>query len=375
MWSASFVESFTDVLELEDSIASRVTQTLLPKLTGEEAAQMIKRGTNSPEAHDAYMQGRFFWNQFEVESFPKAFAAFSKAVELDPDYSLAHAGLADYHTWACIYGLEEPRVGFPKVYDSATRALEIDGSLAEAHAALGLYYSNSEQWETSESHYRKAIELNPNYPLGHEWLSAILVGTGRFAEGVDEICIAESLDPLSLRAKVLSAWTLYQARDFETAEKKARELLQLNPDFMQSHLQLANILLETGDLGAALFHARKAAELEPGSPLPVYILVFALVRNDLLEEAVNLVERWEQKARESYVIPYLLALSYEAVGDRGRALELIRQAIDETNAWILWLGTEPKLDDMRNDEGYKELLRRTQNPIYDVLYKDERAAS
>jgi tetratricopeptide (TPR) repeat protein len=356
LWSAGFVEKTTDLLELEDSIASQVTKNLLPKLTGEEAAVVAKGGTKSPEAHDAYLQGRYFWNQLDLESFPKAISAFRRAVELDPEYALAHVGIADYFTWASIYGIEQPNVGFPQVLESASRALDLDPSLAEAYAALGLYYSNAEEWDRSEQYYRKGLEINPNYPLGHEWLAAVLVGTGRFDEGVKEILLAEGLDPLSLRPKVLSAWTLYQAREYDAAIRKAREIEALDPDFMQAHLQSANVLLELGENESALHHARRAAEIEPGSPLPLYVLTFALVANDLLAEANEVVEAWYQRSKEVYVIPYLLALSYEAIGDRDRAVELIRQAIDEKNAWILWLGTEPKLVDMRQDGRYREVL-------------------
>ena len=372
LWSASFHEKATDLLELEDSIASQVTKSLLPRLTGEEAAIVTKRGTTSPEAHDAYLQGRFFWNQLELDSFPKAIAAFRRAVELDPDYALAHVGIADYYTWASIYGVERPEVGFPRVFESANRALDIDGSMAEAYAALGLYYSNAEEWEKSEEYYRKGLEINPNYPLGHEWLAAVLVGTGRFGEGVEEIVLAEALDPLSLRPKVLSAWTLYQARQFDAALKKGRELESLNPDFMQAHLQTANVLLELDEFEAALHHARRAAAIEPESPLPIYVLAFALVKNDLLAEAYEAVEAWAERSKREYVNPYLLGLAYEALGDRDHALELIRQAIDEKNAWILWLGTEPKLDAMREDDRYKDLLRGTKNPIFDTLYPGEK---
>ena len=258
--------------------------------------------------------------------------------------------------------------------ESAERALRLDPSLAEAYAALGLYYSNTQEWQRSEENYRKALDLNPNYPLGHEWLSAILVGTGRFEEGVAEILESERLDPMSLRPKVLSAWTLYQAREYEMALKKGRELLDLSPDFMQSHLQYANVMFELGETDKALEHARRAVELEPTSPLPIHVLCFALMRLGNVEEANDIVEKWSKIAETEYVIPYLLAMSYEAIGDRERALELFRQSIDETNAWILWLGTEPKLDPMRDDERYKQLLRSTKNPIYEKLYRNEGAA-
>ncbi|HKX84759.1 MAG TPA: CDC27 family protein, partial [Pyrinomonadaceae bacterium] len=318
--------------------------------------------TNVPEAHDAYLRGRYFWNQFTPDSFPKAFAEFSRALELDPDYALAHVGIADYYTWACIYALIPPAIGFPRVRESATRALEIDPSLAEGYAALGLYHSNMQEWAPSEASYRKSVELNPNYPLAHEWLSAILVGTGRFDEGTREIIIAEHLDPLSLRPKVLSAWTLYQTRNYPLALEKARELEHLSPEFMQTHLQTANILLETGDFENALFYARKAVELERESPVPVYILCFALVRAGLRAEAEDLEAKWIEASKHGYVAPYFLALCSVALGNKDQAIDYLELACRERSAWILWLATEPKLDSLRDFPPFIELLTKTGLP-------------
>jgi tetratricopeptide (TPR) repeat protein len=361
-WSASFSENYTDVLELEDSISEQVTRQLLPHLTGEEKQKLSKRGTNSAEAHDAYLQGRYFWNQFVPDSFPKAKDAFSRAVELDPKYALAHVGVADYYTWACIYGIEKPAVGFPKVYESATRALEIDPSLAEAYAALGLYYSNIEKWAKAEEYLRKSLELNPHYPLAHEWLAAVLVGTRHFEEGTCEIVMAERLDPLSLRPKVLSAWTLYQAREFDRALEKGRELEHLNADFMQTHLQLANVLTEMGDQDAALHHARKAAELEPQSPLIVYVLCFALMRAGMRDDAEALTASWRQAAETDYVAPFFLAMCETAIGNKERAVELFEEARLEKSGWVLWLGTDSKLDTLRDFPPFIELFERTGLP-------------
>jgi TolB-like protein/Tfp pilus assembly protein PilF len=231
LWSASFSEKFCDVLELEDSISEQVTSQLVPKLTGEERKGLAKRGTNISGAHDAYLQGRYFWNQFTPESFPKALRAFTRAVELDPDYALAHVGIADYYTWAGIYGFYRPEESYPKVFEAATRALAIDDTLAEAHAAMGLYHSNVRNWDEAEKCYRSAIHLNPNYPLGHEWLSSLLLARGRIDEGTKEIITAERLDPLSLRPKVLSAWHFYQMRDYNAGPCQGRGDLRAKPGF------------------------------------------------------------------------------------------------------------------------------------------------
>ncbi|MBC7899212.1 MAG: tetratricopeptide repeat protein, partial [Saprospiraceae bacterium] len=368
-WSASFSELFTDVLELEDSISEQVATSLLPYLSGEERQLLAKRGTNSPEAFDAYLQGRYFWNQFTPASFPKAIAAFRKALEYDPNYAMAHVGVADYYTWACIYGLMPPSEGFPKVRESAETALRIDDSLSEGHAAMGLYHSNMQEWEASEASYRRSVELNPNYPLAHEWLSAILVGTGRFEEGTREILLAEQLDPLSLRPKVLSAWTIYQTGDFPAALAKARELLRLSSEFMQSYLQLANILYELGEIDEALENARMAAALARESPLPIYILCFALAAAGKKAEAEGVIAEWEKRAETVYVPPYFIGMCHLAVGNIDAAWDYLEKARIEKSAWALWFGSEPKMRSIRRDPRYLELVRATGNPIIEQLEK------
>ncbi|MEO5860076.1 MAG: protein kinase [Pyrinomonadaceae bacterium] len=371
-WSASFVEQFSDVLELEDSIAEQVTRSLLPKLSGTEEALVTKRGTNNAEAHDAYLQGRYFWNQFTPESFPRSIESFSKAVELDPNYALAYVGIADYYTWATIYGLFPPAETHEKVREYAERAIQIDPFLSEAHAALGLYYSNSLLFEKAEELYRKSIDLNPNYSLAHEWLSSVLVGTGRSDEGREEVLISERLNPMSLRAKVLSAWTIYQTHEFAAAEREARQLVELSPNFMQSHLQLANVLLEYGDLSSALEHARRAADLEPDSPLPFYTLCFALARNGKVDEANAITARWKNIARSTYIPPYFLGLASVALGQVDDAFVYLGECVAESSPWAIWLGTEPKLDPIRTDERYRTLLRTSNNQIYSKLFPESR---
>ncbi len=356
VWSASFSEKFCDVLELEDSISEQVTSQLVPKLTGEDRENLAKRGTNVAEAHDAYLQGRYFWNQFTPEAFPKSIKAFSQAVELDPNYALAYVGIADYYTWAGIYGFYRPSESYPKIFEAATRALEIDDALAEAHAALGLYHSNVRNWEVAEACYRIAIRLNPSYALGHEWLSSLLLARGRNEEGTNEIIAAERLDPLSLRPKVLSAWHFYQLREYDVALAKAEEIFELSPDFMQASLQAANNLLELGDNDRALVVARRAVELGGNSPLPDYVLCFALAANGLTEELEQRVEALEAAAQEQYVLPYFLAMSHFAAGHDDKAFEYLAEAVEEKSAWVIWLATEPKLDRLRDDPRFQDLM-------------------
>ncbi len=362
-WSASFSERFGDVLELEDSIAEQVSRNLLSKLSGDQRQAVTKRGTNSAEAHDAYMKGRFYWNQFTPDSFPRSLEMFRRAAKLDPNYALALVGIADYFTWATIYGIVPPTESLPQIYEHTTRALKIDPQLAEAHAALGLYHSNNQAWQAAEEHYRRAVELGPNYPLAHEWLSAILVGTGRFEEGLKEAIRAEELDPVQLRPKVLTTWTLYQIGDLTAALAKARDLEKLDPLFMQSHMQLANILSETGDHEEAAYHSEKAFEIEPQSPLPLYVAAHALVRAGRGTEAEQLVIEWADRSGELYVPPYFLAMAFTALGDHDAAFYHFEQARIERTPWMMWFCTEPKIAILRDDQRYLDIVRAMNGPI------------
>jgi serine/threonine protein kinase/Flp pilus assembly protein TadD len=371
-WAASFDEKFTDVLELEDLISERVTRSLLPKITGEEEQKLAKRGTDNAAAHEAYLQGRYFWNQFTPAALQQAIAFFRKAIELDPNYAMAYVGLADFYSWAGIYGMIPPDRSFAEVSKAAGRAIELDDTLPEAHAAMGLYYSNSQDWQNSEREHRRAIELNPNFPLSHEWLSAVLVGTGRFEEGRKEILAAEALDPLSLRQKVLTAWTIYQTGDFSASLEKAEEIIAFDPKFWQGYLQSANILIEIGNVRRAVEHARIAMELGGRSPLPAYALCFALRSAGENAEALEIADSLVADSMEQYVSPYFIGMSLLGAGDVDRAFDFFEMAQTEKSAWMVWWATEPKLNSVRRDDRYWHILRKTGNPIIEQL--ERRAA-
>jgi eukaryotic-like serine/threonine-protein kinase len=362
-WAERFDEDYTDVLALEDSISERVTASLLPKLTGEERRSLAKRGTDNLRAFEAYIRGRFFWNQFTPEAFPKAIESFQTAVELDPEYALAFVGIADFYSWATIYGLYPPPFSFPKVFAAASRALEIDDQLGEAYAALGLYHSNHWNWAKAEENYRRAVELTPNYSHGHEWLASVLVGTGRFEEGAREMRLAEQLDPMSLRMKALTAWTTYQAGKYEESIAKAREIIALDAQFPQGYVQLANALLEIGEIGEAVEAAQKSVEMLNESPLPVYILCFALSAAGRRGEAVKIAREMDEKSSQMYVPPYFPAMAHLAAGNTDKAFEYFKAAFAERTPWCIWFATEPKLASIRRDKRYADLLKQLKNPF------------
>ena len=362
-WADQFDETFSGALELEDSISKKVAESLLPQLTDTGRRTFRKRGTDNPRAFEAYLRGRFFWNRFTPESLPQAFTAFEEATKLDPGYALAHVGLADFYNWAAIYGILPAAESYPQAKEAAQRAIELDDSLGEAYATLGLTIETTEcDWEATEKVYQRALELNPNYSLVHEWYSSMLIGTGRFEEGIAEIKRAEELDPLSLRQMTLTSWSFYQVRDFEKSIAKAQQIIDLDRTNFQGHLQIGNSLLEIGETERALTELRESARLAPAA-MPLSYLCFALGAAGLHDQAERVRAEMTATAKNNYVKEYFLALAHAALGDYDEALTCLEKAAAERDPWHIWFGTEAKLDPLRKHPRFIKLFRSTHNPL------------
>jgi serine/threonine protein kinase/tetratricopeptide (TPR) repeat protein len=368
-WAGQFDEEFTDVLSVEDAISNQVVENILPQLTGEEKKKLAKRGTNNAKAYEAYQRGRFYWNQFTPDSLPKALKSFQKAVAFDPQYALAFVGLAEFYIWACIYGIMPVEICFSQARAGARLALELDPTLSEAYAVQGLLSSSADwNWAEAEELYHHALKLNPNYPLAHEWYSALLVTTGRFDEGIREARRAEELDPLSLRAMTLTAWTYYQTGLFRESAAKGKQILDLDKTFPQGYLQMGNSQIHLGEADKAVDTLQKLDYMMPDSALAMYTLCFALVAAKKKDIAVKVLERLESLAAETYVKPYFLGMAYVALSDLDTAFAYFEKAFAEHDPWLTWFGTEPKLKSLHSDPRYIKLLRSMNNPIFNKLY-------
>ncbi len=362
IWARQFDEDMTDVLQLEDAISEQVATALIPHLTGEELQLLGKRGTDIPEAYEAYLKGRFYWNQFTAQSLPKAIESFKKAIEFDPDYALAHVGIADFYIWANIYGLIPVPESYALAAKAARRALEIDDQLGEAYASLALLVMNHFRHEEAERLFTRAIELSPNYQHVHEWYSALLVCERRLSEGISEIYRAESLDPLSLRTKTLVAWTLYQCGEFEAALNKAEEIISLDENYPQGHLQRANVLCELGRADEAVVSAERGSYLMPDSELAAFMRAQTLAAAGRHDDALLLAYEMRSRSKTQYVKPIFLCFAFAAAGDLDQGFEYLEMAVDEFDPWLVWLATDPKLHELRSDPRFAPLYQRTRTP-------------
>ncbi len=363
IWSQSFDETKVDVLELEDNISSQVIASLLPKLSGEDREQFARRGTDDPDAYEAYLHGRYFWNQLTPASYSKALESFTRASRLDPNYALPYSGITDFYCWASIFGLIPPREAMEQAGIAARKAVALAPDIPETHASLGLFLHIDQQWEAALASLEHAVSLNRNFPLVHEWLSAYFTSTGDFERGLAEMHTAGELEPLSTRPLLFSAWRYYHAGRPEDALRYSQEVLSLEPDSVQVNFQLSNIYFELGDLAAARQFADRTSLLAQGAPAPSFMRCFIAAAEGNLEEAEQIVRNFYNIAEKMYVPNWFLALSNIAIGAVERAFEHLSAAQEEKSSWMLWLGTEPKLKSIRSDPRFFELLRRTGNPI------------
>ncbi|GAH12575.1 unnamed protein product, partial [marine sediment metagenome] len=243
----------------QEDISREITEKLKLKLTGEERQRLAKRYTGDTEAYESYLKGRFYWNKRTEEGMRRGLEFFEKAIEIDPSYSLAYAGLADSYNLLSRYSYSFPEEAMPKAIAMAKKALEIDDTLGEAYTSLAFarrYYEYD--WDATEKEYKKALKYTPGYATAHHWYGIHLSGLGRHDEALKEIKIAQKLDPLSIIINTNEAWMYYFARQYYRAIEQFKKSLEMDPNFAVTHLRLGRTLLQKGLHDEAIEEFQKA---------------------------------------------------------------------------------------------------------------------
>ncbi len=356
LWADKFNAEFTDIFAVQDSISEQVVRALTLKLTGAKRERLRKRYTESTEAYQAYLKGRYFWNKRNVEGFKKAVAQFEAAIEVDPTYALAFAGLSDTYVLLASWGEQTPREALPRARAAAERALEIDEELCEAHASLGNVLYGMWDLGGAEAALRRAIELNPNYATAHNRYAQVLVSLRRFDEAIAAMERAQQLDPLSAMVNTAVGSPYFYAGQYERAVEQYRKVLELEPDFVPALFSLASALSQQGSFAEAIEAARKAAELTKRHPLLVAHLANMYAAAGREDEARKELDALLSESRA--VLPYALALVYVRLGDYDRALELLEEAFELRNTHLHDLNIDPEFAPLRPDPRFTSLVRR-----------------
>jgi eukaryotic-like serine/threonine-protein kinase len=359
MWGARYDRNLSDLLTVQQELSRNITEQLRLRLTGTEEKQLAKDYNTSTEAYQLYLQGRYYWNQRTEDGLKKGIEYFEKATLKDPNYAPAYSGLADCYSLLNVYNIEPATVSNDKARDAATRALQLDESLADAHASLASvlyrYYWN---WDEAEQHFKRAIQLNPNYATARQWYSAMLAARGRFAEANAQALQAQESEPLSLTIRSDVGRHLYFARQFDQSLAEHRKSVEMDPAFARAYCETGYVLDQLGKRDEAISEFQKALSLNGKYVNALSGLGYALGVAGRNSEARGVIRQLQELGRQHYVSPYHLAVVYAGIGDKKEALTLLEKALDERFNWMVFIGVEPQFDGLRQDPRFAALERR-----------------
>jgi len=359
LWGQQYNRKFSEIIPVQEEIAKEVSEKLRLRPTGEEQKRLTKRYTESPEAHQLYLKGRYLWNRRTGETVRRAAEYFQQAIEKDPSYALAWAGLADCYALYGLYEVLPPKEAAPKAKEAAIKALALDDRLAEPHAALAYVNTTYDwDWPGAEREFKRAIELNPNYATAHYWYSNHLDATGRLDEAIEEAKRAQDVDPLSLTASTVTVLAFFLGRRYDQAIDQGRKTLEMDSNFYTAHFFLAMVFTQVKRNEEAIEEARKAVSLSAGALQALGTLGHAYGVSGRRAEAQKVLAELSNLSKRRYVDPFNIALVHVGLGDKARALELLEKAYEDHAMRLLYVKVYPQFDPLRGEPRFQDLLRR-----------------
>ena len=357
LWGQKYSRTLTDICAVEEQIAREIADTLRIKLNRAEKTRLAHRATQNGEAYQLYLRGRYLWNRRTRDALGRAIAYFQQAIDRDPAYALAYAGLADCYAVLGTFTFGPPGDTFPRAKAAAQRAIEVDESLAEAHvtlAVVGTFFEANR--ETAEREFRRALALKPNYAVAHQWYGAHLCFMADFEHGLAELDSARQLEPLSPMINVQLGVGFYLARRYGEAAQILRNTLAFEAAFWPAHLFLAMVCEQQRDDNGATAEAEQATQLSERHPVTVSGLAHVLGNTSAPQRAAQLLAELSARAPTEYIDPYHFALVHLALGDETSALLRLQEAVSEHSPYALWLAVDPRLDRLRANAGFTALL-------------------
>lgn len=360
LWAGKFDEKFSDIFTVEDSISQQVAVALRLHFEGTEQPWLRKRHTESTEAYQAYLKGRYFWNKRSADGLRRAIEYFNQAVEIDPTFPLPYVGLAESYDLLIYYSDLPPNDLFPKSRAAAMRALEIDSQLGEAHvpmARVKAYY----EWDQVGAHkeFQRAVELSPNYDTARQWYGEYLTNVGKFEEGIVELKRALEIDPLSLAINVDLGTAFYSARQYDQAISQYRKTLEIDPDFPLCHSFLGMAYSAKGLNQESILEHQRAIALAGERPILLALLGHALATAGRKDEARTILAQLKERSNHGYIAPFNLVLLHVGLGDWEQAFGWLEKAYQEHDPWLLqFIRNYQHLDGLRSDPRFQDLLRR-----------------
>ena len=357
LWSGQFDREMKDIFDIQEEISLTIVDHLKLKLLKSEKEKILKRYTEDPEAYELYLKGLYFWKRRYERGLQKALQYFMQAAAKDPNYALPHVGIADAFNILGVYSFMDPRQAYPKARAAAQKALEIDPGLAEVHASLGwivMWYDRD--WAGAERHFRKAIEMKPDYALSHLWYGNLLFCTRRFDEAVAEMRKGVELEPIEPAPPTHLAWALYFARRYDESIAELRGVIASDPEFSLTYQWLALNYQAKGMWDQAIVSSRRSAELT-GSAFALSLVGSSCALAGRPAEARQVLEQLATMSNERFVGSLWHATVWLAIGDKAKALDLLEKACQERESALAFLDVWPIFDDIRSEPRFRDLLK------------------
>jgi TolB-like protein/Tfp pilus assembly protein PilF len=359
VWAQSYAGDLRDTLALQGSVASAIAGQIRATLDPREQAALAKSKVVNPEAYEAYLKGRYFWNKRTGDGLKKAIAYFTHAIEIDSNYAEGYSGLADSYALAgdWKYGVLPGREAFAQAKAAAAKALALDDSLGEAHASLALALDlYGWDWKAAEAEYQRAIELKPGYAPAHQWYSWHLIMMGRTSQGISELKKAESLDPLSLIISADMADALCVARRYDEAIQQSQKTLEMDTNFAVGHFELGQAFVQRQLYDQAIAEFQRAIELAGRSGAFESNLAHVYGTLGWKEEATKILKDLEARHDEHPSVAADIAVIYVGLGDRDQAMMWLNTAYEARFKASILL--HPVFDPLRSDARFRDLQGR-----------------
>ena len=358
LWAKQFDEKATDIFAVQDSISRHVVDAMAVRFSSEEHRRLTKHHTHNTEAYQLYVKGRYLWNKRTGEALWKSIEYFNQAIEIDPNYALAYAGLADAYAVLPGHGKTLRSETLPKAKAAALKALDLDSQLPEAHTALATLSADDWNWADAEKQFKRALELNPNYPTAHQWYGEYLVHVGRLDEALQEFKRAQELDPTSIIIQSLLGQTLYLMRRYDEAIEHLQKSLEMESDFVATHWMLGLAYAQKAMHEESRSEFEKAVKLSNGATNLLALLGVAYAKSGNQSAAQNVLDKLNALIRQRRAQPHDLAILYTGLGEKDRAFEWLGKAYEDRSYLILYLKTDPFFDPLRSDPRFSDLLSR-----------------
>ena len=357
LWSGTFDEKFTDIFAMQDSISQQVAHAAVLNLSPEDRQRLTKQYTSNLEAYQLYLKGRYFWNKRTADGIRQSFDYFKKAIDIDPAFAIAYAGLADAYALGVWQDALPQREYIPLAKAAALRALQIDETVGEAHASLGFVRFWYEwDFKGAEAAFRRAIELSPNHATAHHWYGEFLVLMGRSEDGFKELKLAQDADPLSLIINSDLGKMYFFTGQSDNAIHQLKKTIDMDPQFPVAHLFLAMAYKQKGMMSDAIAELEREEHIPSSRAVFKFVLGYMYAEAGRRAEALRILDELQEPRPDRFAPAYGIALIHVGLDQKDEAFAWLEKARMDREPFLRYIKVDPNFDKLRSDPRFSELL-------------------